>query len=215
MALKWTASASRPTPSSTPLLASDQGAEGPRRSGSCPPTSLVVGDNVVAVEVHQVNATSSDDVFGMSLSAIRYTTNVITQNFAVPLVLNEVLAQNLSLTNLGLLTADYVELYNPSTNTVDLSDLSLSNDPNDPRKWVFPTNSIITPLGLKVVFCSSDAAPASSTNTGFALRPQGDTVYASSTVRPTAARCWTASASVCRRPTSPLAASPTAPATGP
>jgi len=32
-------------------------------------TNLVMGDNVLAVEVHQTSATSSDVVFGMSLTA--------------------------------------------------------------------------------------------------------------------------------------------------
>src|SRR4030095_4049335 len=44
-----------------------------------PTNNLVTGDNVLAVEVHQVNATSSDDVFGLSLSAIQFGTNVATQ----------------------------------------------------------------------------------------------------------------------------------------
>src|SRR5206468_9145760 len=35
-----------------------------------PPDSLVSGDNVMAVEVHQANANSSDIVFGMSLTAV-------------------------------------------------------------------------------------------------------------------------------------------------
>ena len=37
-----------------------------------------LGDNVVAVEVHQVNTTSSDDVFGMQLNAVQYVTNIIS-----------------------------------------------------------------------------------------------------------------------------------------
>jgi len=59
--------------------------------------NLVVGDNLMAVEVHQTNATSTDDVFGMSLAAIHFTTNIITQTFGVPLVLNEILARNQTL----------------------------------------------------------------------------------------------------------------------
>src|SRR5262249_19519666 len=59
-----------------------------------------LGDNVVAVEVHQVNITSSDDVFGMQLNAVEYVTNIIaSKTTAVPVVLNEVLASNHSLTN--------------------------------------------------------------------------------------------------------------------
>lgn len=137
---------------------------------------LVVGDNVMAVEVHQANATSSDDVFGMSLAAVHFTTNVITQTFGVPIVLNEVLARNQTLTNLNGHTADWIEIYNPSTNTVDLSDLSLSNDANQPRKWVIQANTTVGPAGYLIVYCD-DTSPASRENTGFGLGAKGDSVF--------------------------------------
>jgi hypothetical protein len=138
--------------------------------------TLILGDNVMAVEVHQANNTSSDDVFGMSLGAVVYATNVITQTFGLPLVLNEVLADNRTLTNFAGHTADYVEIYNPSTNPVDLSDLSLSNDPNQPRKWVFPTNTAIPPLGYMLVYGDPDS-PVSSANMAFGLGAKGDAVF--------------------------------------
>ena len=79
-------------------LAQDQGNEGAPEIlyFTNPP---VLGDNVVAVEVHQANATSSDAVFGMQLNAVQYATNIIVSTDAVPIVLNEVLASNHSLTN--------------------------------------------------------------------------------------------------------------------
>ena len=156
--------------------ASDQGNEGTPEILTFATNGLVIGDNVMAVEVHQSSGTSTDDVFGMSLAAIRRTTNVVIQNFAIPVVLNEVLASNRSFTNHAGHTADYVELYNPSTNAVDLYDLSLSNDPNDPRKFVFATNTTVAALGYKVIYLD-DAAPASATNAGFALAARGDVLY--------------------------------------
>jgi hypothetical protein len=137
---------------------------------------LLVGDNVLAAEVHQVNATSSDDVFGLSLSAIQFSTNIVTRTFDVPVLLNEILASNRSFTNYAGDTADYVELYNPSSNSVDLADLSLSNDPNNSRKWVFAPDTLLAPLAYTVIYFDGDA-PASPTNTGFPLSAQGDTVY--------------------------------------
>jgi len=160
-------------------LAANQPAEGQTEVLTFSTNSLVAGDNVMAVEVHQSSCcgsgTSSDDVFGMSLAAVVYATNVITQTFGVPIVLNEVLANNQTFTNLNGHTADFVEIYNPSTNALDLSDLSLSDDPNAPRKWVFPANSAIPASGYLLVYCDA-ASPISSTNTGFGLGEKGDAV---------------------------------------
>ena len=52
-----------------------------------PPTGLVAGDNVLAVEVHQVNATSSDIVWGLALSALIATPNT------APLILTQPVSQ--------------------------------------------------------------------------------------------------------------------------
>jgi hypothetical protein len=137
----------------------------------------LVGDNVVAVEVHQANSASSDDVFGMQLNAVHLTTNIITTTtLGVPVVLNEILASNHSVTNADGLTADWVELYNPSTNTVDLTDLSLSNDPNTPRKFIFASGTVLAPSGYFLLYCN-DSLPASSNNAGFSLNGPGDSVF--------------------------------------
>src|SRR5438445_9402396 len=157
-------------------LATNQPAEGKAEVLTFSTNSLVAGDNVMAVEVHQTSCcgagTSSDDVFGMSLAAVVYTTNVITQTFGVPIVLNEVLANNQTFTNLNGHTADFVEIYNPSTNTLDLSDLSLSDDPNAPRKGVFPANTALAASGYLLVDFDA-ASPLAGTNTGCGLAQDG------------------------------------------
>jgi hypothetical protein len=140
-----------------------------------PTNSLVLGDNVLAAELHQNAAGSSDDVFGVFLSAVQYTTNIITTTIGVPVVLNEVLASNHSLTNADGSTADWVELFNPTTNALNLADLSLSDDPNLPRKFVFPPGSTIPSGGYLLVYCNNNL-PVSPTNTGFALNAEGGSV---------------------------------------
>ena len=137
-------------------------------------TNLVAGDNLLAVEVHQSSSGSSDIVFGMALDAVLTTTNTTTDRISV--VLNEVLASNLTLTNNEELTSDWVELYNPDTNSVDLADLSLSNDTATPRRWVFPPGSIVPGKGYLLIQFD-DSLPASSANTGFNLKAGGDGVY--------------------------------------
>jgi hypothetical protein len=89
--------------------------------------ALVQGDNVLAVEAHQVNATSSDIAFGMTLIASFLITNN-SSAIQLPVVLNEVLADSAALTNAAGIVTDWVELYNPNTNAVDLADMSLSDD---------------------------------------------------------------------------------------
>ncbi len=147
--------------------------EGPYTSISV--TNLVPGDNVMAVEVHQVNSSSSDVVFGMSLDATISTTNTTISTNMVSVELNEVLAHNVSLTNLDGQAPDWIELRNKADSVVDLSGMSLSDDPSVPRRWVFPESSVIGPNGLLVVYCDGNSV-ASATNTGFGLKSTGGSV---------------------------------------
>ncbi len=48
---------------------------------------------------------------------------------------------------------DWIELYNPTEETVSLGGVSLSDDPAEPRKWVF-AGGVIRPGERTVVFCS-------------------------------------------------------------
>jgi hypothetical protein len=142
-----------------------------------PAASLHTGDNVMAVEVHQSGSTSSDDVFGMQLNAIQLTTNIIaTSATTVPVVFNEILAANRSFTNTAGATPDWIELFNPSTNAVNLADVSVSNDPNNPRKFVFAPGTSIPANGFLFIDCD-DQSPASTNNTGFAISASGDSLY--------------------------------------
>jgi hypothetical protein len=138
--------------------------------------SLVAGDNVIAVEVHQNATTSSDDVFGMLLSAVQSSTNIITTTVGVPVVLNEVLASNRSVTNFTGATSDWVELFNPFTNAVSLANLSLSDDPNAPRKFVFAPGTTLPSGGFFLLYCNNNL-PGSPTNTGFSLNATGGSLF--------------------------------------
>jgi hypothetical protein len=66
-----------------------------------------------AVEVHQAELPSSDIAFGLALNATRTFTNFPS----VPIVLNEVLANNATVAHSGETNiTDWVELHNLSTN---------------------------------------------------------------------------------------------------
>ncbi|HEY5913715.1 MAG TPA: lamin tail domain-containing protein [Verrucomicrobiae bacterium] len=132
----------------------------------------VPGDNVLAVEVHQINTTSSDDVFGMQLNAVHYATNVVTSITGIPVVLNEVVASNHSLTNANGTLSDWVELFNAGPNTISLAGLGLTDDANNPRKYVFGTATALPAGGYLQLYCNNDL-PAATNNSGFSLRASG------------------------------------------
>jgi hypothetical protein len=132
-----------------------------------PASSLVQGDNVLAVEVHQVNG-SSDITFGISIEA---TIPAVSGN----LVLNEIAALNRSsVTNAGA-TPDWIELFNNSSQPIDLGGMSLSDDVLVPGKYVFPPNTIVAAQGYRVIWCD-DRTNSPGLHTGFGLNDKGQTV---------------------------------------
>ncbi len=141
----------------------DAAYEGPFFS---PAGVLRAGDNVLAVEVHQSDPGSSDAVFGMTLNLSIAPRTV---------KLNEVLANNASLSQSDGSNPDWVELYNFSGRTVDLSGMGLTDDPAQPHRWSFPGGASIPAYGYYLVFCDPGAA-ASDNNTGFGLDRSGETV---------------------------------------
>jgi hypothetical protein len=140
-----------------------------------PSTLLQQGTNIVAVEVHQTSSSSTDIAWGMGLDASHSSTNCNPLT-TTPVVINEILANNQTITNVDGKAPDWVELFNTSTNALDLVGCSLTDDPSFPRKWVFTSGSTITGRGQFVIYCD-DTSPISSTNTGFALKSSGSAFY--------------------------------------
>ena len=136
-----------------------------------PASLLVQGDNVIAVEIHQINTTSSDVVWGMKLDA-----QVPVPGTVPPVRINEVLALNGTLANPDSSLAGWIELSNPSDAVVDISGMSLSDDITNPRAWVAPGGTSIAAGGTRIVQCDP-ALPASATNTGFGLNRLGGAVF--------------------------------------
>jgi hypothetical protein len=132
-----------------------------------PALGLTQGDNVIAVEVHQINATSSDVVFGAAVDLISqspagYTPgapNSITTNLpAYPLVwLNEVLPLNTSGLQDNVGDRDpWIELYNDSATQVTLDGWFLSDSYNPLNKWPFPTGTVIPSKGYLLVWADGE-----------------------------------------------------------
>ena len=93
------------------------------------------------------------------------------------LVINEVLANNASVIENGR-TPDWVELYNGTTNTLDLGDLSLTDDTLQPRRFVFAAGTMLAPAGRLRVICdpgNTNSGPLLNTN--FAFKSTGSGAY--------------------------------------
>ncbi len=134
--------------------------------------NLIQGTNYLAIEVHNQSSTSSDLAMAIGLDSQRFVTNFLS----TPVVLNEVFTKNQSFTNVNGKITDWVELFNPSTNLVDISDLSLTDDLSRPRRWVFPQGAAI-PAGGYYVVEFDDTEPYSPFNAGFELSADSGAVY--------------------------------------
>ena len=88
----------------------------------------------------------------------------IVSGEASPLLISEVVAVG----------ADWVEIRNRSRFSVNLSGMSLSDDPGDPAKFVFPDGAELGPGGRRVVSAVNQEAPGWSL--GFSLADGGESV---------------------------------------
>ena len=68
---------------------------------------------------------------------------------------------------------DAIELYNGGTSPIDLSDMSLTDNPLLPRKFVFPAGSTIAAGGYFVVYADTLPSAPGELHTGFALSGTG------------------------------------------
>lgn len=75
---------------------------------------------------------------------------------------------------------DWVELYNTSSNAVDLSGYFLSDDPLNLYKWEFPFGTTIDPGEYLIVWCDNDGQAGLHAN--FKLTSNGETLYFSDDV---------------------------------
>jgi hypothetical protein len=102
------------------------------------------------------------------------------------IVLNEVMAENISAVPNGATYPDWIEIRNTAGSVANLAGWSLTDD-GAPRKFVFPTNSLslVPANGYLVVWCDSTTNVTPGLHTGFALGKNGETIflYNASTVR--------------------------------
>ncbi|MBN2703082.1 MAG: lamin tail domain-containing protein [Pontiellaceae bacterium] len=138
-----------------------------------PSSALVVGENVLAVEVHQVNSSSSDVVMGIKIdaelaypdpNAIQRTTpgeaNAVPESLEAipPIWLNELQAVNISGAQDNAGDRDpWVELYNAGDSAIPLDGYYLTDDySNLTNGWAFPAGSSVPAGGTLVVCCDGE-----------------------------------------------------------
>ena len=134
-----------------------------------PASSLRSGDNLLAVEVHQVNSSSTDITFGLTLSAVSVTST------PDDLVLNEILAHAPPDPAGGPAPPDWIELYNRSSLTHSLDGFRLTDDPLRPDKYLFPSGLSMPSQSFLVIWCDQ-ATNSPGLHAGFGLKKEGQTV---------------------------------------
>lgn len=95
------------------------------------------------------------------------------------LTINEVVSSNsASLIDPEYGSPDWVELYNPSSVSVDISGYFLSDDVTEITKYTFPEGTVIMGGGCIVVYCSRDAAASEGRHAApFNISAGGETLF--------------------------------------
>ncbi len=149
----------------------------PASSAGEPPTAtvdltgrknvLAVGTNVLAVQAHNANISSSSDSFvGVVLRGVIEQPDV-ADSPNVRVVVNELLANSDAAPG-----TDWIELYNPGPTAVDLSHVYLSDDRLDLLQYKIPDGTVLPPGGF---WAARQGTPPNGL--GFGLDFSGETVY--------------------------------------
>ena len=149
-----------------------------------PADLLVKGRNVLAAEVHQVNGSSSDIVFGCSLDleggSVPAFTPGTSNNVALalpefpPIWITEIQPRNLhGVTGADGVPRPWIELANRGDTAVSLEGWTLSNSAENPGLWSFPAGTVLPPHSHTLVFADGrpEAATPAEWHAGFVLDP--------------------------------------------
>ena len=72
---------------------------------------------------------------------------------------------------------DWIELVNITSETVDLSGMYLSDNPENPLKWQFPQGTKIEPDHFLIVWADEDGRDEPGLHANFKLSSQGETIW--------------------------------------
>ena len=170
-----------------------------------PKNLLSEGDNVIAVEVHQTGATSSDLIFNLQLTCSIlgesqvilspvYTSTLSNSGSIkaiyeknsgedpdkdMDVVINEIVASNTLIADEFGQYDDYLEIYNNGTSEVNIAGWYISDTPANPTLYQIPaTNPALTTIPAKGrLVIRADGEPAQGElHANFKLSKDGETV---------------------------------------
>jgi hypothetical protein len=99
-----------------------------------------------------------------------------------PVIINEFMASNTStLADPQGEYDDWIELRNVTDQEVDLTGRYLSDEPNNPRKWQFPTGTKIPADGYLLVWADEDTTATPGLHASFKLDAGGDELFLTDT----------------------------------
>lgn len=174
--------------------------EGAYTAFTIPKGIIKPGSNVLAVEVHQINASSSDLSFDLSLSSVRLGSETIeTSTAPIQLdtalsdisyeaafepfgtIINNIVINEISTTPSALLdnngeAEDWIELYNAGSQAVDLAGLYLTDNLNTPTRYQLQAGAgTLQPGSYKVLWADEDVSQGAD-HLGFKLSNDGEAV---------------------------------------
>lgn len=128
------------------------------------------GASVVAAASTKTKSNASEKVsLGYDLSSKNSTDKSKAKGDISKIVINEICAKNKkSLKDSDGDASDWIELYNPTDNAVNLEGAGLSDNADEPLKWTFPSVNIQARSYL-VVFCSDKDKKSPELHTNFKL----------------------------------------------
>jgi hypothetical protein len=117
-----------------------------------------------------------DDPVYTSNAVVTVSRKWVVNRALAPVRINEILAANRFAVIHYDTTPDLIELYNESDSPVSLDGMSITDDPNAPRKFVFPGGTTIPARGFLVLIANNpDGTPG--LHLGFNLNQEGEGVY--------------------------------------
>lgn len=154
-----------------------------------PPAAMLrEGQNVLAVQVHNVSVSDPDlflraqlrtNILGSNQQLVGYTSSW-TYFPGTEEPLPEADEEQEDLPEGPDAAPDWVELHNPDAVPAPLTGWSLSDDPEEPRKWSFPAGVTLGAGARLVVVCDGADVTAPPTNglfhTNFGLDADGETL---------------------------------------
>ena len=101
-------------------------------------------------------------------------TSILT---AQTVVINEVMSSNSStIKDEDNDYPDWIELYNKADTNISLNQYSLSDDPSDPNKWIFP-NVELNSKSFLLVFASGKNKTSEQLHTNFKIKSGGERIW--------------------------------------